>query len=479
MKRAKGRLLAGVAILAVVAVAAGAVWVASPRAAGAPMLIFTQIRTDDAGWNGGDGPAQWFPDRSRIVAMDADANDGGVRVLTAEFHSARAPMVSPDGRRLLFSGRRHEDDPWQIWEMRLNDGRTRLLTPGPGWYTDPAYLADGRVVLSGRPGAATDAFALYTTAGTGAGLMRITFHLDRDLGSQVLQDGQVLFVSSPADQVNAGARYLVTRPDGTGLRLFYRSADQSRPGGRAWETEDRRVVLVERGGRGSAAGVGGRLVALAEARPLHSRVELSDRVAGSFHSLHPLESGNLLVSYRPAGGRNFSLYEFDPVAQRLEGVLSDDPAYHAVEPVVAAKRARPKTFFSVVDSAVKIGELYCLDANLSSLPPARASRASMGQRLRMRGLDGLLGEVPLAADGSFYIELPADLPVTLETVDDRGQVVRGPSAWLWVRPNERRGCVGCHQDPELAPANRVPNALMGAPVALPLARSKAAGSSPP
>lgn len=479
MKRANGRLLAGGAILVLVAVAAGALRVASPRAAAAPMLIFTQIRTDDAGWNGGDGLAQWFPDRSRIVAADGDANDGGVRVLTAAFHSARAPMVSPDGRRLLFSGRRHEDDPWQIWEMQLNDGRTRLLTPVPGWYTDPAYLADGRVVLSGRTEAATDAFALYTTAGTGAGLMRITFHPDRDVGSQVLQDGQVLFVSSPADKANAGARYLVTRPDGTGLRLFYRSADQSRSGGRAWETEDRRVVFVERGGRGSAGGVGGRLVALSENRPLHSRVELSDRVEGSFHSLYPLESGNLLVSYRPPGGRNFSLYEFDPVQERLEALLTDDPAYHAVEPVVAARRARPKTFFSVVDSAVKTGELYCLDANLWSPPPARGSRASMGRRLRVRGLDGLLGEVPLAADGSFYIELPADVPVTLETVDDRGHLVRGPSAWLWVRPNERRGCVGCHQDPEMAPENRVPDAITRAPVSVPLARSKAAGGSPP
>lgn len=476
MTRANGRVLAGVAILVLVAVAAGAVHVASPRAAATPMLIFTQIRTDDAGWSGGDGLAQWFPDRSRIVAVDADANDDGIRVLTAEFHSARAPMVSPDGRRLVFSGRRQEADPWQIWEMQLNDGRTRLLTPVPGWYTDPAYLADGRVVLSGRTDAATDAFALYTTAGMDAGLMRITFHPDGDVGSQVLRDGQVLFVSSPAGEENAGARYLVARPDGTGLRLFYRSADQSRRGGRAWETEDRRVVFVERGDRGTAPGVGGRLVALAENRPLHSRVELSDRVAGSFHSLYPLESGKLLVSYRAPGGRNFSLYEFDPVGQRLDAVVAVDPAYHAVEPVVAAARTRPKAFFSVVDSAFKRGELYCLDANLSSLPPGRTS---LGRRLRVSGLDGLLGEVPLAADGSFYIELPADVPVTLETVDDRGHLVRGPSAWLWVRPNERRGCVGCHQDPELAPANRVPDALMRAPVSLPPARSKLAGGSPP
>lgn len=95
------------------------------------------------------------------------------------------------------------------------------------------------------------------------------------------------------------------------------------------------------------------------------------------------------------------------------------------------------------------------------------------------GSDGLLGEVPLAADGSFLLDLPADVPLRFETVDSHGRLVRGPSAWLWVRPNEKRGCVGCHENPELAPEDRVPDALNAAPVSLAPVPSRLAGGSRP
>jgi hypothetical protein len=468
VKRPSPRLLAGAAILAFLAVGAGAARLAWPRSADAPMIIFTQVPADEAGWDAGSADVQRFPEGSRIVALDG-SDHGGVHVLTAAFHSARAPMLSPDGKRMVFSGQRHAGDPWQIWEMRLDGGRTRLLTAEAGWYTDPAYLADGHVVLSRRGEAAGGDFVLYTTGGTH--LTRITFGPAHDLESQVLQDGQVLFVS--------GTGYFVLRQDGTGLRLLYRSGDRYRPAGRAWETEDGRMFFVERGEPGSPAEAQSRLVTFSEREPLHSRVELSDRVPGSFQSVYPLASGQLVVSYRPPGARTFSLYEFDPLEQRLGPVVATDPAYDAVEPVVAAVRPRPKTFYSVVDTTVKTGELYCLNANASSLPPAGGARASVGRRLRVLGSDGLLGEVPLAADGSFFLELPADVPLRFETVDGNGRLVRGPSAWLWVRPNEKRGCVGCHQDPDLAPEDRVPDALNAAPVSVPPVPSQVAAGSRP
>jgi hypothetical protein len=43
---------------------------------------------------------------------------------------------------------------------------------------------------------------------------------------------------------------------------------------------------------------------------------------------------------------------------------------------------------------------------------------------------------------------------------------------MWLRPNERRGCVGCHEDPELVPANRVPLAVKKNPVGVPVHAEK-------
>ena len=45
--------------------------------------------------------------------------------------------------------------------------------------------------------------------------------------------------------------------------------------------------------------------------------------------------------------------------------------------------------------------------------------------------------------------------------------VRGPSSWIWIRPGEKRSCIGCHEDPELAPENKVPDALYAGLISLP------------
>ena len=88
--------------------------------------------------------------------------------------------------------------------------------------------------------------------------------------------------------------------------------------------------------------------------------------------------------------------------------------------------------------------------------------------LEILGMDRSLGSLPLEADGSFYIKVPADMPFRLRTLDDKGQVILGPSDWYWIRPFERRGCVGCHEDPELSPENVVPLAIKDYPVKVPV-----------
>jgi hypothetical protein len=77
-----------------------------------------------------------------------------------------------------------------------------------------------------------------------------------------------------------------------------------------------------------------------------------------------------------------------------------------------------------------------------------------------------MGEAEVAEDGSFYLEMKADEPVRFQTLSATGEILRGPSLWMWVRPNERRGCVGCHENQEIAPENVVPKAMEKDPVAM-------------
>ena len=70
----------------------------------------------------------------------------------------------------------------------------------------------------------------------------------------------------------------------------------------------------------------------------------------------------------------------------------------------------------------------------------------------------VLGHVPLAEDGSFQVQIPANTPVQVELLDASGTPVR-TSAWIWVRNHAAQGCVGCHEDPERTPPNRLVKAL--------------------
>ena len=60
---------------------------------------------------------------------------------------------------------------------------------------------------------------------------------------------------------------------------------------------------------------------------------------------------------------------------------------------------------------------------------------------------------PVEPDGSFHVDVPADLPVTLQLLNQDGMALASCD-WIWVKNREYRGCIGCHEDPELTPENR-------------------------
>jgi hypothetical protein len=70
----------------------------------------------------------------------------------------------------------------------------------------------------------------------------------------------------------------------------------------------------------------------------------------------------------------------------------------------------------------------------------------------------ILGEAPVAADGSFKVEVPANTPIQLQLLDERGLALRS-CGWIWTRNHEPQGCIGCHEDLELTPTNLLVNAL--------------------
>ncbi|MBN2349161.1 MAG: hypothetical protein JXJ22_10005 [Bacteroidales bacterium] len=405
-----------------------------------------------------------FP-RPRIVAFNLTKSDKPVKELTADFYGAQSPEISYDGRKMLFCAQKNKEDLWQIWEMDLISLEYKQITSGKENCSNPAYLPGGKCVFSKRPEniVTGNEKALYVCNLDGSGMQQITFHPHTDLSSTVLKDGRIVTVSTQLYPEPAKPILMVMRPDGTKAELFYDLPENSKFISRAWETPEGMVFFTETCERDANKG---NIIAVNQNRPLFTRMNLSPDTEGSFRYIFPLPSGQCLVSYRTSEKDNYGLYEFDPETKKIKEKVYSTPDYHIVEAVVAVPRERPRNLPSEVDESKKTGLYFCQDINLTNTS-SKNNESKKTNRIRLTGIHGSLGKATVENDGSFHLQVIANTPFRIQTINDTGEIVNGPSAWLWIRPNERRGCVGCHQDPELAPDNRLTLSAQKAPVLIP------------
>jgi hypothetical protein len=174
----------------------------------------------------------------------------------------------------------------------------------------------------------------------------------------------------------------------------------------------------------------------------------------------------VLVSWRADGPQNlFAVYRFDPATGAREKVF-EDGGWHAIQAKAVGPRPTPDGRSSVVRDDDPLGPLYTVDVNIHDLGDALQRGSSKTLRViegvpatpYRRAFERLLGDIPLASDGSYQVRVPANTPLRLQLLDAGGLAVR-TSAWLWVRNHAAQGCVGCHEDPERTPPNRLMKAL--------------------
>jgi hypothetical protein len=202
---------------------------------------------------------------------------------------------------------------------------------------------------------------------------------------------------------------------------------------------------------------------------LHSKVNLSSGIRGDFYSVSHLQSGKLLVSYRSSNGRPYALYEFDVEKKMLGKSIYKSQNFNILEAVAVEKHGRAKKLPSEVDLNVKTGLLLCQDINFMEIKSGSNSNStSKAVKIEVMGIDASLGIVDVEEDGSFYLKVLADTPFRIKTINQNGEMANGPGSWLYLRPNERRGCVGCHEDNEQIPENRQPFSVKKDPINIPV-----------
>jgi hypothetical protein len=216
----------------------------------------------------------------------------------------------------------------------------------------------------------------------------------------------------------------------------------------------------------------GRLAAVSLRRNLHSYRELTRSSDGLYHSPAPLPSGEILVSRRPRDGSgSHGVYRLDPASGRA-ALIYDDPRRHDIQARSLSPRPEPDGRSSVVNEEDPTGILYGLNVYTTDLE--QPDWLPPGSVKRLRVLEGLsepklpasgspplpraLGEIDVEQDGSFNIRVPANIPIRLQLLDEDGLALR-TCEWIWVRNKESRGCIGCHEDAELTPENRLVEAV--------------------
>ncbi len=400
-----------------------------------------------------------------------------------------SPTVSYDGQYVLFCMAREGDSFFHIYRIPVSGGRPQQLTNGPFHDIDPVELPDGRIAfVSTRIGKfdeyhSAPARSLFVMDSNGKTIRPLTHTIIFDNEPEVLADGRILFIRSDNffDRGKVETRLHVVHPDGTRgetafgidrspgygarLRAFYCGSPAPLPDGR--------VAFV------SAPGITIGVPGTSEREWQHLRLSAGDVAA--------MPDGRLLCTIgtpRPTAGtvgnkppqdgaiEYRQLAVIDPDAKSAAPIVffrSTESEIHS--PVFLGPRVKPPVLPSTVadeatDDTRATGFLFCQDARFTrnttaGWPHIRAVRVLAAKAITNRSSHSYivhagsevveLGTVPLAPDGSFHIEVPADTPLALQLVDAEGRSELNEMSWIYVRPGERRSCVGCHESPRSAP----------------------------
>lgn len=456
-------------LLAVMSPLLGAVGCSEPPLSGsvgeALELVITQVPAGSRQ----RGPAAAFdlearyPEGSRVVLMRIGEAETGPRSLSGELVAAGAPAVSADAASLLFTARAKAGGDWAIYRADLERRKApSRLTPRGMDCTDPAFLAGGRAVFTCAPRAdGTASWALYTASLEGGELQRITFGPGAAFDPSQLPDGRVLFSmwQDPGSGRPDRATALFTvNADGTLLAAFAGHHGGATLKARGRWTHDAGIVYLA----AETASVSSSVRRLELARPRTAPRPLALPIEPL--TIESLPDGSYLLTGYPGDGsvgeqRLSGLYRWRPGEPTAR--LSAMPGWEPVEAVPRSAYPAPRNRPSAVERDRSTGIVLCYDAARSDGligPRATASARGIAVEIWDEAGPAALGGVPLDGDGSFHLEVPADRPLRVRTLDGGGATI-ALSDWFWVRPGEVRACFGCHENRDLAPVNRSVAAL--------------------
>ncbi len=400
-------------------------------------IVFTAVKAfNSEAWIRG---AERFPLGANLWIRDSK----GQRELFPAFAASADANVSFDGTRILFAGKRHPADHWQIWEATSNGAQPKQITRCKDQCVRPFYLPDSRIVFAERK---SGRFVIETAPlSKSEEAIPLTFISGNALPTDVLRDGRVLFEAVYPLGSGTKSELYTVYTDGSGVEAYRCDHGADRHSGKQNNSGD--VIFV------SADSLARFTSPLAHADPIPAP---KGQFAGD---VVQMPSGEWLVSWRKSSAEPYRLMRWTPGALSLEPVATQD-GLNLLQPTSIVSRPVPNRHPSGLHDWPN-ANLLCLNAYTSKYHFDPGSIATV--KVYTTGPSGqpkLIGSSPVETDGSFFLHVPSDQPIKFELLDANGKTLKKEAGWFWTRRGEQRICVGCHAGPERAPDNEVPQVLL-------------------
>lgn len=203
---------------------------------------------------------------------------------------------------------------------------------------------------------------------------------------------------------------------------------------------------------------------------------------GRYTTPYPAGAGWAWVSHAPWHDlrvNGYGLYLMNLATRELE-LIYDDPQMSDVDPVPLAPHPAPLSRSSTLKAlalstlagdgtSALTGRIFCNSVFHTDLPFDKSAVRSvrilegvqMGESIAANAAfrTRILGTTPIHPDGSFNVEVPANVPLRFELLDEDGRMLVHETEFNSVRPGETKGCIGCHENRRKASPNFRPLAL--------------------
>jgi hypothetical protein len=399
--------------------------------------------------------------------------------------------LSHDGRTILFSWRRKENEGYHLWTVNVDGSGLKRLTDGVWHDYNPCWLPDGGICfLSTR----SPQFAycwhapvgiLHRMNADGTGVRAISSNYLNDFTPIVMDDGRILYtrweyVDRPAIPIQS---LWTINPDGTGLMGYFGNRvispatfmeARSIPG-------TTRILCTMTGHNGPTRGAIG---VIDRARGVNAQdaiwnvtsdvpVPKIDEGCGNtdgtkqYSGPYPLDSVRFLVSIRgPLLARTLAgecqSVAFDGPQSGMQWLAAQPIRVRVRPPVIPSTLPETSDGYATVflqdvynglEPQVERGEVKAIRVVREMPKTVRIdpSLRAFGFQFPVISCGAtyagktVLGEVPIESDGSACFRVPAGMPIYFMALDGQGRAVQRMRSFTHFMPGEVQGCVGCHE----------------------------------